>query len=393
MRAALPEKESERLRALRKYNILDTLPEQQYQDIVQMAALICGTPIALVSLVDDDRQWFKAKVGLDANEAPRESAFCAHALLQPDRLFIVPDATLDPRFSDNPLVTHSPNINFYVAAPLKTVDGHVLGTLCVVDFHPRELNAEQEEALRALSRQVMTQLDMRLKLVELEHARDQLREVAAHQERIKEEERKRIAQEIHDELGGLMTAIKSYLSFTIDDVQRRGETPDRHLLDTSALADSAIETVRRVITELRPSVLDQLGVWVALEWYAAQFQERTRLQCRVEIDDATAAIELDTERSTALFRIMQESLTNVARHAEASEVGMHARVEQDSVVLEILDNGRGIDSPQMLKRDSWGIAGMYERARYFGGAVSITGQKGGGTLVTVRMPMENASGN
>ena len=393
MRAALPEKESERLRALRKYNILDTLPEQQYQDIVQMAALICGTPIALVSLVDDDRQWFKAKVGLDANEAPRESAFCAHALLQPDRLFIVPDATLDPRFSDNPLVTHSPNINFYAAAPLKTVDGHVLGTLCVVDFHPRELNAEQEEALRALSRQVMTQLDMRLKLVELEHARDQLREVAAHQERIKEEERKRIAQEIHDELGGLMTAIKSYLSFTIDDVQRRGETPDRHLLDTSALADSAIETVRRVITELRPSVLDQLGVWAALEWYAAQFQERTRLQCRVEIDDATAAIELDTERSTALFRIMQESLTNVARHAEASEVGMHARVEQDSVVLEILDNGRGIDSPQMLKRDSWGIAGMYERARYFGGAVSITGQKGGGTLVTVRMPMENASGN
>ncbi len=169
MRAALPEKESERLLALRKYNILDTLPEQEYQDIVQMAALICGTPIALVSLVDDERQWFKAKVGLDADETPRESAFCAHALLQPDRLFIIPDARLDPRFSDNPLVTRSPNISFYAAAPLKTVDGHVLGTLCVVDRRPRELNADQKEALHALSRQVMTQLQMRLKLVELEH--------------------------------------------------------------------------------------------------------------------------------------------------------------------------------------------------------------------------------
>ena len=393
MKAALPENESERLQALRNYNILDTLPEQEYQDIVQMAALICGTPIALVSLVDDDRQWFKAKVGLEAHETPRESAFCAHALLQPDRLFIVPDARLDPRFADNPLVTHSPNINFYAAAPLKTTGGHVLGTLCVVDYRPRKLTADQEEALHALSRQVMTQLQMRLKLTELEHAQDQLRKIAAHQERIKEEERKRIAQEIHDELGGLMTAIKSYLSFTIDDVQRRGDTPDRHLLDTSALADNAIETVRRVITELRPSVLDQLGVWAALEWYAEQFQERTRLQCRVDIDEATAAMDIDAERSTALFRIMQETLTNVARHAKATEVGMQARIEQGTVVLEIQDNGCGIDSPEMLKRDSWGIAGMYERARYFGGAVDITGRKGTGTLVTVRMPMENSSGS
>ena len=372
MEAALPENEPERMRALRKYDILDTLPEQEYEDIVQMAALICGTPIALVSLVDDDRQWFKAKVGLEPGEAPRESAFCAHALLQPDRLFIVPNATIDPRFADNPFVTHSPNINFYAAAPLTTPDGHVLGTLCVVDHRPRELTVEQEQALHRLSRQVMTQLGMRLKLAELQHAQDQLREIAAHQDRIKEDERKRIAREIHDELGGLMTAIKSYLSFTIDDAQRRGETPDRHLLDTCALADNAIETVRRVITDLRPSVLDQLGVWAALEWYADQFYQRTRLHCRVDIDDDTAAIEIDPQRSTALFRITQETLTNVVRHAKATEVGLRARIEQGSVVLEIQDNGCGIEAAESLKRDSWGIAGMYERARYFGGAVSIT---------------------
>ena len=392
MIAALPDNESDRLKALREYDILDTLPEQEYQDIVQMAALICGTPIALVSLVDADRQWFKAKVGLEAAETSRESAFCAHALLEPGKLFIVPDAARDPRFFDNPLVTSRPQINFYAGAPLQTTDGHVLGTLCVVDHRPRVLSADQQEALYALSRQVMAQLNMRLKLVELEHAQTQLRELSAHQDRIKEEERKRIAREVHDELGGLMTGIKSYLSFAIDTVQRTGAQPDQHLTDANALADTAIETMRRVITDLRPSVLDQLGVWAALEWYAGQFEERTRVQCSVDIGADAADTSLDAERSTALFRIVQETLTNVARHAQATRVNMRARIEQTSMVVEIHDDGRGIVSPELLKRDSWGIAGMYERARYFGGALHIAGSQGQGTTVTLRMPMADQHG-
>ncbi len=390
MIASLPDNESERLRALRNYDILDTLPEREYQDIVQMAALICGTPIALISLIDAERQWFKAKVGLEAAETSRQSAFCAHALLEPDVLFIVPDARRDPRFADNPLVTAAPNINFYAGAPLKTVDGHVLGTLCVVDQKPRRLDASQQEALFALSRQVMTQLDMRLKLAELQRAQAQLREVAAHQDRIMEEERKRIAREIHDELGGVMTGIKSYLSFAIDTVERSGARPDPHLVEACQLADSAIETVRRVITDLRPSVLDQLGVWAALEWYCDQFQERTRLACSIDIDAATAGTEVDTQRSTALFRIVQETLTNVARHAKASRVVLRARIENAAMVVEIRDNGRGIVSPDLLRQDSWGIAGMYERARYLGGALTIHGSDSG-TTVIVCIPMEEPS--
>ena len=402
MSAPLPSNESERLRALREYDILDTLPEQEYQDIVQLAALICGTPIALVSLVDTDRQWFKAKVGIDASETSRETAFCAHALLQPDELLLVPDARSDPRFADNPLVKDAPNIHFYAGAPLKTSAGHVLGTLCVVDTKPRELSPVQQEALFALSRQVISQLDIRVKLNELEQAQRQLREVAAHQDRIKEEERTRIAREIHDELGGVMTGIKSYLSFAIDRAQRTGLEADPHLIDASALADSAIDTVRRVITDLRPSVLDQLGIWAALEWYAGQFAARTGVPCQVDIADGIdecidegidgASVMMESALSTALFRIVQETLTNISRHAHATSVQLQVRRDQQDVVVKIRDNGKGIAASDLLKSDSWGIAGIYERARYFGGSVDIAAHPDGGTEVVVRMPLVHADG-
>jgi GAF domain-containing protein len=158
--APIPKNDAKRLKVLWQYEILDTIPEEVFDDLTELAARICEAPIALITLVDEDRQWFKSKVGVTINETSRDISFCGHAIEQSD-LFIVPDATQDKRFAENPLVTSDPKIRFYAGAPLITPDGHALGTLCVIDKVPRELRPDQKQALRVLARHVMTQLELR----------------------------------------------------------------------------------------------------------------------------------------------------------------------------------------------------------------------------------------
>ena len=161
---------------LRRYSILDTAPEKDFDDLTYLASYICKAPIALISLVDADRQWFKSKIGVSVTETPREISFCTHAIQQ-EALFIVPDALADERFATNPLVTSHPNIRFYAGAPLVTSNGLALGTLCVIDYTPRELTPDQKKALEALSRQVMAQLDLRYQLAERRRGQEEIRQL------------------------------------------------------------------------------------------------------------------------------------------------------------------------------------------------------------------------
>jgi len=169
MSTPIPKNETKRLNVLWQYEVLDTVPEAVFDDLTDLAAKICEAPIALISLVDEKRQWFKSKVGLTVDETARDKSFCSHAIMQSD-LFIVPDATKDPRFARNPMVTSEPRIRFYAGAPLVTPDGHVLGTLCVIDKIPRELRSHQKQALRVLAHHVVTQLELRRHARELAKA-------------------------------------------------------------------------------------------------------------------------------------------------------------------------------------------------------------------------------
>jgi anti-sigma regulatory factor (Ser/Thr protein kinase) len=168
--------EEARLQTLRKYHILDTEPEIAFDDLALLASHICETPMAAISLVDEDRQWFKARIGFTTAQTPRSISFCTHAIQQRD-IFIVPDALKDERLRNNPQVTGDPHIRFYAGAPLLAREGHALGTLCVVDHKPRQLTGTQLEALAALCRQVEAQLELRRRLIELRAANAHLQKL------------------------------------------------------------------------------------------------------------------------------------------------------------------------------------------------------------------------
>jgi GAF domain-containing protein len=165
----LQKDDASRVAALEKYAILDSDPEQTFDDLTLLASFICKTPIAMISLVDEKRQWFKSHVGITQTETSRNIAFCSRAIQQSD-LFIIPDALEDDRFRDNPLVVSEPHIRFYAGAPLINEDGYALGTLCVVDRSPRKLEPEQKDALKALSRLVLAQMEFRRNLILLKEA-------------------------------------------------------------------------------------------------------------------------------------------------------------------------------------------------------------------------------
>jgi PAS domain S-box-containing protein len=224
----------------------------------------------------------------------------------------------------------------------------------------------------------------------LRTSREQLRALAAHLESVREEERTRIAREIHDELGQILTGLRfdlTRLATHLPAEQAAVRDDTRAML---ALVDSSIKEVRRIATDLRPKVLDDLGLVAALEWQAQEFQGRTGIPCRFLVDEAEPSP--DPKVDTAVFRICQETLTNVARHAGASQVTIRLKEAAGALVLTVADNGRGITDLGLTNRTSLGLLGIRERARLLGGTVSIDGQPGGGTTVSVHIPLMTPGG-
>ena len=276
MGSPVPADERERLASLRQYKILDTDPEQSFDDLTQLAAYVCGTPIALISLIDSDRQWFKSRYGLDASETPRSMAFCAHAIMGRE-LFVVEDATKDDRFRENPFVTALEGIRFYAGAPFCSSDGHALGTLCVVDRQPRVLSVEQREALKALGREVERQLEFRANLLELKAAlaeRDTL-----------ESEREGLVKELEESLanvkrlGGLLPQSKA-CKFTL--------TIPAKTSAITPVVDGVLETVRQMHAaegrefEVEMALREALANAIV---HGCKEDENQQVQCSVAVDE------------------------------------------------------------------------------------------------------------
>ena len=212
---------------------------------------------------------------------------------------------------------------------------------------------------------------------ELQHSVGQLRALAGRLQIVREEERKRVSREIHDQLGQALTAIKLELWPLVHQQKGQCETLLR-------LIDETMESVRRISAELRPGILDELGLRAAVQWATEEFESRTGMKCQLDLppDD----IVIDREVATALFRILQETLTNVVRHANATQVSVRLAREDDGLILEVQDNGKGISEEQASADRSLGILGMRERAILLGGELAISGAPGEGTTMRVRIP-------
>jgi len=219
---------------------------------------------------------------------------------------------------------------------------------------------------------------------ELQRSFHQLRALAARLQNVREEERQEVAREIHDQLGQALTAIKIDLSSLVRELPAKLEQPTKRASSIFKLVDETIQAVRRISSELRPGILDDLGLVATIEWAGEEFEARTGTKCRLDLPREDIAI--DPERATAIFRIFQETLTNVARHAEASEVKVRLAKEGGDLTLEVRDNGKGLAEERLSSGRSLGILGMRERALLLGGELAIRGAPGKGTTVRVRIP-------
>lgn len=250
------------------------------------------------------------------------------------------------------------------ATPFRAPDGELIGI--VEDFKDISERKRTEEELR--------------------QSRRRLRELASYLESAREKERTRIAREIHDELGQALTGLKMELHWCIQRLPENDKLLIEKAKALSELIDTNVHMVQRISSELRPGILDDLGLSAAIEWQTDQFQNRTGLECDIisEPDD----IVLDQTRSTAIFRIFQETLTNIARHANASKVNIMLQEEPAGVELKVCDNGRGITEKEISDPKSFGLMGIKERVHSLGGVVEISGVKNQGTTVKVRIPAE-----
>lgn len=404
-KAPVPANEPQRLAALRAMDILDTPPEQEFDDLTFLASHICGTPISLMSLVDSGRQWVKANVGSPFTEGERDVAFCSHAIMQ-EHVLMIPDTQSDPRFANNPLVTGKPFVRFYAGAPLLTAEGHALGTICVIDDRPRQLSEEQQRALEALSRQAMRLMHLRLAGRQVCAARD----AAEAASRAKS----RFLSNMSHELRTPLNAIIGYSEMLIEDFDA---TPRRQMMEDLGKIRTAGKHLLGLINELldmskieagRMTVqAERVDVEGLVSEVCSMVQPLVAAklnQLRLESSPDAGRMHTDGMR---LRQCLFNLLSNAAKFTQKGTITLTVHREQGQddgrLVFEVADTGIGITPAQMERifepfaqgdaattrrfgGTGLGLALTRQLAQMLGGSLRVRSEPGKGSTFTLDLP-------
>jgi signal transduction histidine kinase len=392
MKADIPVNENLRLADLYRYNILDTPEEEEFNDLVQLASRICKVPVSLISLIDAERQWFKARVGIDFTETPRDTSFCSHGILNGD-IFVVPDATNDIRFADNPMVTGKQGIRFYAGVPLKTEAGNNLGMLCVKDIVPRNLTAEQQEALMVIGKQVVKQMELRLKNQELE--------------RITETQRRMIsiiAHDVRSPLASIVSLFQLYQNKMID--------PDRfnnflnvsstQLHSTMALLENLVEWGN---IQLKPAPLlpDMFPLKDVVDKVFTELTVQANMKENRLVNQVHASVKLDMDENIVRF-ILRNLLTNANKFTEKGSITIDGFNFGRKVVIRVTDTGIGMPARMaerlFLSKEKFsrrgtqnesgsglGLVLIKEFVEKANGSIQVQSTEGQGTSFIIELPL------
>ena len=391
--AEIPLNDSDRLAELYKYELLDTVYEQEFDQIVQLASIVCKVPISLITLVDLDRQWFKAKHGLDVAQTARSVSFCGHAILN-DRIFEVKDALNDDRFYDNPLVTGDPNIRYYAGMPLLTQNGYRIGTLCVIDQVPREMDAEQSFALKVLGNQVIKLFELRLKNKELKKINDvrqTMMTIMAH------------------DIRGPLAAFKAVYELKSEGLLSAEELIEVEAMvpvqfeNTIHLLNSIVEWGRLQLSDEEVNyttfhlfqLVEETFTYITLQAHAKNNQLENKVDPQLEI----------AAKREGVYFVLRNILGNANKFTKNGTITVSAEISNNILHISIRDTGVGMSEKARLsinerrwsaielgtsqeKGSGMGLKMIFEYIESIGGSIEFFSEPQQGTRVLITLLQE-----
>jgi signal transduction histidine kinase len=365
--------------------------DELYNDIVEEICTATGFPIVTIAITDTKRQRisFRGAKGLPIPkgqsllEMPFEDTFSG-TIVKTGKPLIIDHASELQDYRST--ILEQLGAQTFIGYPM-VVGGKIIGAISLAHANSIPLSEQTKRWIQTLANYVAALTERKQAEEELRNSHDQLRNLAAHLRSAVEDERKSIAREIHDELGQELSLLQLELGLVESRLRADQKELRKRTKVMSKLIDSAIQTIQRISSDLRPTLLDNLGIGAAVEWQTKEFQRRTKIACEVSI--IPPEIKLDQDRSTALFRILQEALTNIARHAHATSVTVVLAERNAGVELTVIDNGIGIVPERIADARSFGLIGMRERVYQLDGTVTVTGTPREGTQVRVSIPRKS----